>query len=175
MNRRATPQNPERLPDVQGVAAPNPSKSEHVAGCCRRCSPQSKPEPPAAPCRSETKPAGRDAIAAAVLAAGSTREAAAKASGLSARTISRRLAEPGFQAVVADLRAQALDRASGILADSATLAARTLRDLLEPTAQDTVRLAAARGILDAILRIRECVEFERRLSALEGRLWGSKA
>jgi hypothetical protein len=91
-------------------------------------------------------------------------------SGISERTIRRWLdSDPTFPQLVSSIRARALERAAGMLARGSAQAVRTLRDLMDPSKPDTVRLSAARAWLDSVLRVRELVEIEARLVALEER------
>ena len=106
---------------------------------------------------------------AVALAAGLPVSEAAKSSGLSERTVYRRLQEPGFQKRLAATRDELLTSALGELAASATHAVTTLRQLLE-SADDRVRLQAARTLLDQLLRLREAVTLESRVMELERRL-----
>jgi len=108
---------------------------------------------------------GDDALLLA-LAAGDTVRAAAKKAGISERTASRRLADPDFRRRLTEARADMVQRALGKLADASTEAADSLRKLLQAK-KETVRLSAARTILELGNRLREAVEFEQRLSALE--------
>jgi hypothetical protein len=55
------------------------------------------------------------------------------------------------------------------MADGMTEAADTLRDLLGSTSP-TARLGAARSILELSVKLRESIELEERLQALEQRL-----
>jgi hypothetical protein len=69
------------------------------------------------------------------------------------------------------MRAEMVGRALGKMADGMTEAADTLRALL--TAEgESVRLGAARSILELGNKLRESVELEERLSALEQRAEG---
>jgi len=83
-----------------------------------------------------------DQALAAALAAGSTKQEAA--------------------------RAELVSRAVGSLADASAAAVTTLRALLEADSE-SVRLGACRAILDLGLRLREAEELERRIAALEER------
>jgi hypothetical protein len=110
-----------------------------------------------------------DAGLLAALAAGLTVEAAAVRAGISPRTAHRRLAEDGFRQRVNAARAEMVQRALGQLAKGSTEAAFTLRKLLR-TAPPTVRLGAARSILELGSKLRDAEDVERRLQALEQRL-----
>jgi hypothetical protein len=108
---------------------------------------------------------GDDALLLA-LAGGQTVRDAARAAGVGERTAGRRLAEPGFRRRVAELRAEMVQRALGKLTDALTEAADTLRQLLKAQAE-SVRLGAARSLLELTVKVRESVELEARLQALE--------
>src|SRR5215471_3568818 len=100
------------------------------------------------------------------LASGQTIEAAARAAGVGESTVYRRLRDAGFRVAVATARAEVTARALGKLAAASTAAASTLRKLLRAESE-AVRLSAARSILEMATRLRETVEFEQRLLALE--------
>jgi hypothetical protein len=108
-----------------------------------------------------------DALAVA-LAGGATLRAAAEAAGLSERTASRRWADASFRHLVARLRAEAVERATGQLADGMAEAATVLRQLLSAESE-SVRLAACRATLELAVKLREAAEIERRLCDLEAR------
>jgi len=100
------------------------------------------------------------------LAAGKTVADAAEAAGLSERTAYRRLDDAAFRGRMTTLRGEMIGRAVGRLADASTKAVETLTALLT-TDSATVRLGAARSILELGTRLREAVEIEERLSSLE--------
>ena len=106
-----------------------------------------------------------DALAVA-LASGLTVQEAARKAGVSERTTFRRLADLGFRQRVACARAEMVTQALGMMAEGMTAAAGTLRQLLTASA-DTVKLGAARSILELTVRLRESVELEQRLTILE--------
>lgn len=102
---------------------------------------------------------------AAMIASGSTTQAAA-AAGITTDTWYRWMQDADFQAALRSAGTEALEtfgRAVGGLAD---LTMEALRDGLE-AGSINVRLRAAGMTLDAILRIRQHVELENRLLALE--------
>jgi Homeodomain-like domain len=103
------------------------------------------------------------------LACGATVETASRQCGLSERTIYRRLKEPDFQRKLRDVRADMLARTAAALTAAATEAVRTLLDLQKPGVQAAVRLGAARAILEIGLKLRENVDLEARIAALEDR------
>lgn len=110
-----------------------------------------------------------DAALALALASGQTVRDAAAAAGIGERTATRRLADPDFRRHVADLRADMVQRALGRMADGMADAAATLRMLLKAEGE-SVRLGAARSILELGNKLRESVELEQRLADLEQRL-----
>jgi hypothetical protein len=102
------------------------------------------------------------------LAGGRTVKDAADLAGVSLRTATRRLADPGFRRRVTQARAAMVERALVELAAGAAAAVGALRDL--HTGQNTppaVRQSAARSYLELGTRLREAVEAEQRLAALE--------
>jgi hypothetical protein len=106
-------------------------------------------------------------VLVAALLAGKPVSEAAKLSGLSERTVSRRLADPAFQRLVSDARQQAIRRAVNVLVDGTTLAAATLRWLASNADQEHVKLAAARSILEYAFKGMETLDLAERIAALE--------
>jgi len=104
------------------------------------------------------------------LARGETQSRAAKSAGVSARTIARWLDDHAFVAAVREARTAALDTALGRLHSLSLKAATTLGALLSPRSQPSIRLAAARAVLEASLRLRESLDFEARLADVEQKL-----
>jgi hypothetical protein len=111
----------------------------------------------------------RDDALAVALAAGRTLRDAAAAVGVGERTATRRWADPEFRRLVTELRAAAVERATGKLADGMARAAATLRRLLRANSE-AVRLGACRATLELGIRLRENHELETRLAALETRV-----
>ena len=108
----------------------------------------------------------RDDALLLALASGQSVRDAARTAGVSERTAFRRVAAPDFRQAVGRARGELLARAVGRLADAATTAADTLTALLAAEAE-SVRLAAARAILDGALRGVEFVDLTERVTALE--------
>jgi hypothetical protein len=106
--------------------------------------------------------------AALALAAGGTHAAAARKAGCGDRTIRTWQADPGgaFARRVAQLRSEMSARACGRLADGMAAGADTLRALLKARSEQ-VRLGAARALLELGVKLRESVELEERVRALE--------
>ena len=104
-----------------------------------------------------------DLVLVTALAGGaSVRQAAAKA-GIGQRTAYRRWSDPDFRQRVTEVRAEMFEQAVGMLAGAACEGVETLRELLS-SKSDSVRLGAARSILELGSRLREVVELEQRLS-----------
>ncbi len=104
------------------------------------------------------------------LACGATVEAAAKQCQLSDRTVYRRLKEPAFRTKLQDMRTDMVRRAAGLLTAAASAAVTTLLSLQKESAPPAVRLGAARAILEIGIKVREMVDLETRLAALEEQL-----
>jgi hypothetical protein len=92
-----------------------------------------------------------DDLLAAELARGKTLASAALAVGCGEKTARRRWANPDFRARVASLRAELIDRTTGILAENLNLATNTLRELLAD-ADSRVRLTAAVKLLELAVK-----------------------
>jgi hypothetical protein len=106
---------------------------------------------------------------ALLLAAGKSIKACAAEAGAGVRTVHRWLEDDDFRAYIAGLRGRLLQEAVGKLADAAGEAVAVLRSLLGDT-NPTVRLRAALGILDALVKVRDHAELDERIAALELRL-----
>lgn len=104
--------------------------------------------------------------AALALAQGRTNGQAATEAGVSARTILRWLDDPDFRQEVDDTRTTLLRLAVGRLAAASTLAVDALVDSLT-SERGQARVLAARTLLDACLKLRESLELEERIAALE--------
>jgi hypothetical protein len=107
-----------------------------------------------------------DAVLLLALAGGQTVRDAARAAGIGERTASRRLVDPDFRQRVGELRADMVQQALGKMADGMAEAADTLRQLLHAKSE-SVRLGAARSLLELGVKLRESVELETRIAALE--------
>jgi len=114
-----------------------------------------------------------DEALAAALASGQTLRAASGAAGVSERTATRRWADPQFRQCVSELRGELVGRALGRLADGMADAADVLRQLLNAKSE-SVRLSAARALLELGVKLRESVELEQRLQTLEDQLPGKR-
>jgi hypothetical protein len=104
------------------------------------------------------------------LACGATPESAAQKASVSLRTVYRRLADPSFRAQIQEVRADMVRRMSGMLTAAGVGALKTFAMLQESATSESVRLGAARAVIEMGCKLRESVEFMERLEALEARL-----
>ncbi len=112
----------------------------------------------------------RQEAMALALARGRGIKSAARELGIGARTAYRWAKEnPAFARRVHDLRSDLLEVAAARLSGLSAEAAATLGRLLR-SANDLVRLSAARAILEQSVRMRDAAEFEERLTDLEHRM-----
>jgi hypothetical protein len=107
-----------------------------------------------------------DEVLALALASGQTLRDAAAATGIGERTATRRCVDTAFRRRVAELRGDMVQRALGRMADGMAEAADKLRQLLAADSE-SVRLGAARALLELGVKLRESVELAERLDALE--------
>ena len=103
---------------------------------------------------------------ALLIAAGRSIKAAAAEAGCGERTAHEWLEDPRYRSLISELRHRMLDEAVGSLARATNEAVSTLKGLLDDD-NANVRLRAALGVLDAAVRLREHVELEGRITALE--------
>lgn len=89
-----------------------------------------------------------DSALIAALASGKTYKEAARIARVSERTVERRMGEQEFRASVARARDRIVERALGRATDSMTEAITTLTTLMRSSASDSVKLRAARTILE---------------------------
>jgi hypothetical protein len=91
----------------------------------------------------------------------------ARQCGLSDRTVYRRLQDSKFARRLDKVRADMVERSSGMLTAAAGEAVRTLLALQKEATPAAVRLGAARAILEVGMKLRQVVEIEQRLAELE--------
>lgn len=103
------------------------------------------------------------------LAHGATQEAAGAIGGVHARTVRRWLQESVFRDRVRAIRAETMDGLSGRLGFLGSAAVDTLEAVLTDPLPGP-RLAAARSILENLVRLRSAVDLEVRVADLEQRL-----
>jgi len=105
--------------------------------------------------------------AAAALAAGGSNTDAAKAAGVTSRTVTRWKAdEVAFSDRISDLRSEMLTEAAGRLAHATTAAAARLAEIIE-VGEERHQLTASRIVLDMASRYRIDQALELRISDLE--------
>ncbi|MFC7382853.1 hypothetical protein [Sphaerisporangium rhizosphaerae] len=100
------------------------------------------------------------------LAGGRNVTEAARAGAVSPRTVRRWLEDDAFAVQVGAMRAELLGRTVGALIEASLEAVATLRACLNAESEAT-RVRAATAILNAVVVIRESVDLEERLAALE--------
>jgi len=110
-----------------------------------------------------------ETILVEALAKGATVAQAGVQGGVSERTVYRYLQKPEFQARIQALQDETLERAMALASAACLDSARSLVTLQEEAHPPSVRRAAARDTLEMGLRLRDDVEMENRLLALEGR------
>jgi hypothetical protein len=115
-----------------------------------------------------------DQIAFAI-ATGHTNEEAAAAAGVSEKTVRRALKDPSFQEQVRLIRLGIWEAAAGRMTEGLTEAIRALHALLGEGTPATTRLGAVRTFLEFSPKLRESVEHEQRIAALEKKLEGLHA
>jgi hypothetical protein len=108
--------------------------------------------------------------AATLLAGGTSVRDCAAAVSAGVRTVYDWLDRDEFIKLVGRYQTRMVCEALGNLAGAAVKAVQTLADCLESKESDSVKVRAALGILDQLVRIRDTTELERRLTDLEGRL-----
>jgi hypothetical protein len=102
------------------------------------------------------------------LACGATVEAAARQAGVSPATVYRRKTEPAFQQKIQQMRADMMQRTTGMLLASGGEAARALlSQVQQETTPPPTRRAAARDIIELGNKMWESTELEQRIAALE--------
>ena len=95
---------------------------------------------------------------------------AATAAGVGERTLHTWLEDQTFRAALNRAQAEALEAASRQLAGSLTAAVNRLQCLVgDPDAGPGIQLQAAKAILDQMFKLKEALDFETRLSALEAK------
>lgn len=106
-------------------------------------------------------------LAAFALASGGTVAAAARYAAAGERTIKTWRTNPAFKKRVDEYRAELIGTALGKLADGMATAADTLGYLSRKAKSETVRLGASRAVIELGVKLRESVELEERIAALE--------
>ncbi len=110
----------------------------------------------------------KDESAILALACGASVETAAQKAGISKRTLQRRMADPEFRRQIQAIRSDMVERHSGTLTAAGTEAIKTLLELLKPTNAGTVRLGAARSVLEIAGKYREMADLDERVATNRG-------
>ena len=111
-----------------------------------------------------------DEVLVTALACGATLDNAAHSAGMSPRTVHRRLKEPAFLERLKEARADMLQRTAGMLTAAGPESVKTLITLQQTTNAGSVRLGAARSVLEMGVKVREASELAQRLAALEAQV-----
>lgn len=121
--------------------------------------------------RKSTKNA-REAVIEAI-ARGCSKAEAGRLAGVARSTVDNILNEPGIPEAIDEFRRTVLVGAANKLAGAAQEAADKLRALLNEESP-SIRLSAAKGILDTCCRVHELIVFDSRLQRLEESLKGTR-
>ena len=113
------------------------------------------------------KTAGSNEALMIALACGATVEAAAAKAGLGERTVYRRLEDPDFRQKLQEFRASMVERSSAMLTAASMEAGKTLLGLMDRSIPHATRLGAARAVIELGIKLRDLLEVEQRLAALE--------
>src|SRR5262245_55044702 len=108
----------------------------------------------------------KDVLLATAIASGTSASAAARQMDLSLSTVQRRMGDPEFRQLVADLRKEMLTSALGRVSQNMTRAADTVAALLDAE-EPHIRLRAARALMTLGLKLHDCIELSERIEALE--------
>lgn len=109
----------------------------------------------------------------ALLSERTTRDAA-KAAGVSEKTLYQWLNEPAFRAALREAEKSILDDVTRRLSAGASLALDTLKKLVQSARHESTKLRAAVAWLELSLKYRDMHDIEERLTALEAAINGDK-
>ena len=109
------------------------------------------------------------------LACGASAEAAANQCGVDRSTVNRRLRDPEFKRRLHEMRAEMVDRTAAMLSAAGCQSVSTLLELQRAVHPPAARLAAAKAVLEKGMKIREAIDYEKRISALEQQLGDAKS
>jgi hypothetical protein len=113
---------------------------------------------------------GADPKLPMTLACGANVELAARQAGISESTVRRRLKDPAFIAKLNKLRAEVHVRIAYQLAAASTEGVRTMVRLMKETNSGSVRLGAARSVVELSAKVRETADLAVRINEPERRL-----
>jgi hypothetical protein len=104
------------------------------------------------------------------LACGASAEAAARQANVSESTVRRRLKDAAFIAKLNKVRAEMHVRIADQLMAASTEGVRTMVQLMKETNSGSVRLGAARSVVELSAKVRETADLAVRINELERRL-----
>ncbi len=110
------------------------------------------------------KPRRNDEKLIDFLAAGRSNADAARLSGMS---VDRRMADSDFRHQLDTRRAEMFERGAARMADLVSRSIDTLSELMERSKSESIRLSAAKSVIDGAIRLRELISIESRLAELE--------
>lgn len=112
---------------------------------------------------------------ALMLASGVARAEIGKQIGKSVWTVNRLAIQPNIRAEVDAIRGAAIEAGLGKLCEACSRAAdEIVRIITSGSNQDSVRLGAARLIIESAVKVRDAVELTRRIEVLEAAQAGRK-
>lgn len=104
---------------------------------------------------------------ALLLAQGVSVRGAAKKVGVSESTVHRRLRNPTFRRLVSRFRGRMVSEAAGLMSNYLVAAVRKLKQLMDKAEAESIRLAAAKAVIELGTKLRDHSEVEERLRVLE--------
>ena len=120
------------------------------------------------------KPRRNDGALVDLLAAGRSNADAARLSGISVRTVNRRMADSDFRQRLDVRRAEMFERGAARMADLVSRSIDTLSELMEQSKSESIRLSAAKSVIDGAVRLRELISIESRLAEMERQFGGQQ-
>jgi AcrR family transcriptional regulator len=103
------------------------------------------------------------------LACGASNEAAARQANVSTQTVWRRLQEKDFQARLKEMRSEMVTRTSSMLTAASLDSVKTLLEL-QKSGPPTVKLGAARAVIELACKLREIVDLQGQIADLEAEI-----
>src|SRR5262249_24910707 len=110
-------------------------------------------------------PENKDVLLAAELAAGKSSAASARELDMSPTTVKRRLRDPAFRRLVAEIRNEMLSEALGRMVDKITGGVERVGALLD-NEEPAIQLRAFVALMTFGLRLREAVDFDDQIREL---------
>lgn len=110
-------------------------------------------------------PKNKNVLLATALAAGSTSAAAATQLKISPCTVKRRLADPSFRNLVANIRANMVETILGRITERLARATDAVAEMLD-SPEPLMRFRAARLLFHTMCRLRTAVDVDRQIREL---------